>query len=140
MGALIRQSDPAPIRACTVSRDVQAFEFLIDDMEATLGEAWGDLSFEDILVFLDQPDANGLEFIVVAVSQEDSDDMLLIEDVIDAARSRRLGVVLVASDLDAVNLHRLMRAGAGEFLPYPVPEGGLNDAIARVTAPPVPFR
>jgi pilus assembly protein CpaE len=138
MGAVIRQSDPAPIRACTVSRDVQAFEFLIDDMEATLGEAWGDLSFEDILVFLDQPDANGLEFIVIAVSQEDSEDMLLIEDVIDAAKTRQLGVVLVASDLDAINLHRLMRAGAGEFLPYPVPEGGLNDAIARVTAPPVP--
>ncbi len=138
MGALIRQSDPAPIRACTVSRDVQAFEFLIDDMEATLGEAWGDLSFEDTLVFLDQPDANSLEFIVVAVSEEDSQDILLIEDVIDAAKARHLGVVLVASDLDAVNLHRLMRAGAGEFLPYPVPEGGLNDAIARVTAPPVP--
>ena len=43
MGALIKKSDPAPIRACTVSRDVQAFEFLIDDMEAILGEAWGDL-------------------------------------------------------------------------------------------------
>ena len=52
MGALIKKSDPAPIRACTVSRDVQAFEFLIDDMEAILGEAWGDLSFEDTLVFL----------------------------------------------------------------------------------------
>lgn len=136
MGALIKKSDPAPIRACTVSRDVQAFEFLIDDMEAILGEAWGDLSFEDTLVFLDQPDANALEFLVVAVGDDDTHELPLIENVVRNAVARKLGVVLVASDLDAVHLHRLMRAGAGEFLPYPVPEGGLDDAIARVTAPP----
>ena len=139
MGALIKQSDPAPIRACTVSRDVQAFEFLIDDMEAVLGEAWGDLSFEDTLVFLNQPDAASLECLVVAVSDDDTDDLPLIENVVRSAVARDLGVVLVASDLDAINLHRLMRAGAGEFLPYPVPEGGLGDAIARVTAPPPPI-
>ena len=138
MGALIKKSDPAPIRACTVSRDVQAFEFLIDDMEAILGEAWGDLSFEDTLVFLDQPDANALEFLVVAVGDDDTHELPLIENVVQSAVSRDLGVILIASDLDAVHLHRLMRAGAGEFLPYPVPEGSLDDAIARVTAPPAP--
>ena len=37
------QPDPAPIRACTISRDVQNFELLIDDMEAALGESWGDV-------------------------------------------------------------------------------------------------
>lgn len=138
MGAFIKKSDPAPIRACTVSRDVQAFEFLIDDMEAILGEAWGDLSFEDTLVFLDQPDANALEFLVVAVGDDDTHELPLIENVVQSAVSRDLGVILIASDLDAVHLHRLMRAGAGEFLPYPVPEGSLDDAIARVTAPPAP--
>jgi len=138
MGALIKKSDPAPIRACTVSRDVQAFEFLIDDMEAILGEAWGDLPFEDTLVFLDQPDANALEFLVVAVGDDDTHELPLIENVVQSAVSRDLGVILIASDLDAVHLHRLMRAGAGEFLPYPVPEGSLDDAIARVTAPPAP--
>ena len=33
-----------PIRACTVSRDVQAFGLLVEDMETALGDAWGDLS------------------------------------------------------------------------------------------------
>lgn len=138
MGALIKQSDPAPIRACTVSRDVQAFEFLIDDMESVLGEAWGDLSFEDMTVFLKQPDAKGLEFLVVAVSDQDAPDMPLIEDLIQAASAQHIGVILVTADLDAVFLHRLMRAGARDFLPYPVPEGALLEAIARVTAPPMP--
>ena len=60
------QPEPAPIVACTVSRDVQNFEILIDDMESEMGEAWGDLGFEDALVFLDQPDAAALEFIAPA--------------------------------------------------------------------------
>ena len=53
------QSDPAPILACTISRDVQRFDLLIDDLEQDLGEAWGDLNFEDALVFLKQPDSTG---------------------------------------------------------------------------------
>jgi len=137
MGALIRKSEPAPIRACTVSRDVQEFEFLIDDMEAVLGEAWGDLSFSDMMVFFDQPEAQGLEFLVLAVSTEDSLEIDEIESVIMEAHARNLGVILVASDLDPVLLHRLMRAGARDFLPYPVPEHALEDSIARLDATPV---
>ena len=38
-------AEPAPILACTISRDVQNFDLLIDDMENELGESWGDLSF-----------------------------------------------------------------------------------------------
>ena len=63
------QPDPAPIVACTVSRDVQNFEILIDDMEAELGEAWGDLGFEDALVFLSQSDSAALELSLIHISE-----------------------------------------------------------------------
>lgn len=66
------QPQPAPIRACTVSRDVQNFDLLIDDMEAELGESWGDLSFDDALIFLQQPEAGSLEFLAVAVDSNDN--------------------------------------------------------------------
>ena len=112
MGALNRKTEPAPIRACTVSRDVQNFEFLIDDMEAALGEAWGDLSFEDMLVFLDQPEAQALEFLVIAVGADDAAEIEQVETVVAEAHARNLGVILVAADLDPVLLHQLMRAGA----------------------------
>ena len=46
------QPEPSPILACTISRDVQDFELLIDDMERELGESWGDLSFDDAPLFL----------------------------------------------------------------------------------------
>ncbi len=137
MGALVTKTEPAPIRACTVSRDIQKFEFLIDDMELALGESWGDLSFDDMLVFLDQPEAQALEFLVVAVSNEDMADIELIEAVVAEAQSRDLGVILVAADLEPGLLHQLMRAGAREFLPYPVPETALEDSIARLQAPTI---
>ena len=69
------QPEPAPIVACTISRDVQNFDLLIDDMELELGESWGDLSFEDAMVFLNQPEASVLEFVAIAVDQEDEADL-----------------------------------------------------------------
>ncbi len=69
------QPDPAPIVACTVSRDVQNFEILIDDMEAELGEAWATLALTMRWCFLDQPDSAAMEFIAVAVDADDEGDL-----------------------------------------------------------------
>jgi pilus assembly protein CpaE len=52
--------DPAPILACTISRDIQNFDLLIDDMELEMGESWGDLTFEDAREFLTQPTRKAL--------------------------------------------------------------------------------
>lgn len=129
------QPEPAPILACTVSRDVQNFELLIDDMERELGEAWGDLGFEDALIFLDQPEAETLEFIAVAVDAEDEADLARISDVVRAALAHRVKVILVANQISPMVLHQLMRLGADDFVPYPLPDGALHDAIERIRKP-----
>lgn len=126
------QPDPAPVAACTVSRDVQNFELLIDEMEREMGEAWGDLGFEDALIFLDQPEAAELEFIAIALDSEDEGDLSLISDVIRAAREARVRVILVASQISPMALHQLMRLGADDFVPYPLPDGALHEAVARI--------
>ena len=127
--------EPAPVTACTVSRDVQNFDLLIEDMEAELGERWGDLSYEDALVFLGQPEAGTLEFIAVAVDSDDEGDLAQIADVIDAAKARGVKVILVADQLSPSALHQLLKLGAEDFVPYPLPEGALHDAIARLRTP-----
>ncbi|MBE2277645.1 MAG: pilus assembly protein CpaE, partial [Rhodobacteraceae bacterium] len=132
------QPDPAPIVACTVSRDVQNFEKLIDDMEAELGEAWGDLSFADALIFLQQPDSATLQFIAVAVDAEDENDLTPISEVIRAARDRGVRVILVANQISPMALHQLMRLGADDFVPYPLPDGALHDAVQRIRRPVPP--
>lgn len=132
------QTDPAPILACTVSRDVQNFELLIDDMEQELGEAWGDLSFEDALAFMEQPDAASLEFIAVAVDGQDEADLSRITEVVRTAKARGVKVVLIADQVSPIALHQLLRLGADDFVPYPLPEGALHDAIERMRQPPPP--
>ena len=130
------QPEPQPITACTVSRDVQNFDLLIEDMETCLGESWGDLGFEDALPFLDQPDASELEFLAIALDDEDEGDLSIIGEIIRAAKSRNIKVLLIAEEVSPAALHSLLREGGDEFVPYPLPEGELAQAIERVLTPP----
>ena len=125
-------TDTAPIVACTISRNVQNFDLLIEDMEALLGEGWGDLGFGEALGFLNQPDAEALEFVALAIDEEDEDDLALLSEVIAAAKARRVKVILIAEDVTPAALHQLLRGGADEFVPYPLPEGELRAAVARL--------
>ncbi len=122
----------APVRACTVSRDVQNFDLLIEDMEMELGEAWGDLTFAFAMKYLDQPDARELEFLAIALDDEDAGNMAQIEAIIQRARGLDIEVILIAEELGPIVLHRLLRLGASDFVPYPLPEGALHDAIGRM--------
>ena len=130
-----RKQEPAPIRACTISRDIQNFDLLIEDMEAELGEGWGDLSFEEARTFFDQPEAEALDFVAIAVDEEDEERLEAIGGIVAAAKERRIRVILVADELGPMALHQLLRLGANDFLPYPLPEGALHEAIERLNAP-----
>jgi pilus assembly protein CpaE len=126
--------DQAPIIACTVSRDVQIFDLLIEDMEAALGAQWGDLNFEDALAFVNHPDSETLQFLAIALDHEDEQDLGKATNVIAAAKSRGIKVILITEDVSPASLHQLLREGGDEFVPYPLPEGELQSAIDRVQA------
>ena len=130
------QSDPPQIVACTISRDVQNFDLLIEDMEAALGDAWGDLSFEDASAFLGQPDAQALQFVTIAMDAEDEDNLPAISEVIATAKEAGIKVILIAEDVSPTALHQLLREGGDEFVPYPLPENELARAIERVLTKP----
>lgn len=129
------QPEPAPLRACTISRDVQNFDLLIDEMELELGEAWGDLSFEDAVIFLGQPDAAGLEFVAIAVNGKDEAELPRITEIIKAAKERSIKVILIADQISPIALHQMLRLGADDFVPYPLPEGALHESIERIRTP-----
>jgi len=130
--------EAAPILACTVSRDVQNFDLLIEDMENELGESWGDLTFADALTFLRQPDAQALEFIAIAMDDEDDASLPLIRELIQNAKAAQIKVILIAEELSPMVLHQLLRLGADDFVPYPLPEGALQEAISRLRRPAQP--
>ncbi|MCV2868046.1 AAA family ATPase [Defluviimonas sp. WL0002] len=131
------QTDPAPIIACTVSRDVSAFDLLIEDMETELGDSWGDLGFDDAIAFLSQPEADALQFIAVAVDGQDESGMSRVGDVIAAAKAKNIRVILIAEEVSPIALHQLLKLGADDFVPYPLPENALHEAIERIRRAPV---
>ncbi|TMV15145.1 AAA family ATPase [Arenibacterium halophilum] len=136
MSSGMPQPETNPIIACTVSRDVQNFDLLIEDMEAALGESWGDLGFAETLAFFGQPEAQSLEFIALALDGEDEENIVLMSEIIAQAKSRGIGVILIAEDVTPASLHQLLRKGADEFVPYPLPERELQSAIERLRQTP----
>ena len=135
MNILKKKVDEPKLRACTVSEQIEDFDLLIEDMETLLGEDWGDLGFDDAIRFFDQPDASDLEFIALAISGTDTARIKKAEDVIRAAKTHGIKVLIVAGDLGANVLHSLLRSGADEFLPYPLPENELSTTVEKITKP-----
>jgi len=138
MSSSMPQPQMPALVACTVSRDVQNFDLLIEDMETVLGEAWGDLGFAEALAFFGQPEADGMEFIALALDESDEENLVLMGEIITRAKERDIKVIVIAEDVTPAALHTLLRQGADEFVPYPLPEGELSQAIDRVRATPAP--
>ena len=132
-----KQPDTNALIACTISRDVQNFDLLIEDMEAVLGEAWGDLGFAEALAFINQPEAASLEFVAMAIDETDEDDLVMLGEIIALASKKKIKTILIAEDVSPAALHQLLRQGADEFVPYPLPEGELQAAIERLKKPAV---
>ena len=127
--------DPGPIVACTAARDLHAFDGLMAEMDAAVGEGWGELTLEEAEVYLGQPDADALEFLALAVGPEDEGDLDLVGRIVAAAKARGTAVILVAREVRPAALHALLKLGAHGFVPHPLPEGELAAAIARLPAP-----
>jgi len=134
----VLQPEPAPIVACTIARDVSNFDLLIEDMEAELGESWGDLTFDDAAQFLGQAEANALEFVAIAVDSDDEGDLPRISGIVTLAKDMGLKVILITEEISPMALHQLLRLGADDFVPYPLPENALHDAIERLHKAPAP--
>ena len=108
------------IRACTVSRDVQNFDLLIEDMETEFGESWGDLTFAEAHAFMSEPDAGALEVIAIALDDADEPSVNIVRAIIEKAAARGIHILLIAEALSPILLHQLLRAGAEDFVPYSV--------------------
>jgi pilus assembly protein CpaE len=80
--------EPQSIIACTISRDVQKFDLLIEDMGAVVGDRWGDISLDEAEAFLGQPDAQSLDFLVLAIDSRDEGELDRLVPIIVAGRSK----------------------------------------------------
>lgn len=120
---------PDPLRAVAVSRDLQRFDLLIDDMEAELGQGWADLDFENALAFFQQDDARRLEFAVIAADRDDAAHLPAVAEVIKQARRVGLRTILVVDGLGEADRATLIAAGVDDWTTYPLQENALAKAL-----------
>lgn len=125
--------------ACAIARDIDAFDLLIEDMEAEFGENWGALTYDAAPGVFGSELGKDLKLLTVAVDKNDEEDLTPVATVIRSAREAGVKVILIPHDLNTVALHQLMRMGSDDFAPYPLPEGALKDAIERVSKEPEPM-
>ncbi|MGB1234677.1 MAG: AAA family ATPase, partial [Planktomarina sp.] len=127
--------DPNPsiaLQACMVAREPQAFALLIEDIDDVIGQEWGELNHAEAHMFLSQQEAKFMDCIIVAVDEDDRDNLPAVEAVLHRAQTIGVPALLVAEDLTASELHQLIQAGARDFIPYPLPKGALASAYTKI--------
>ena len=70
-------------------------------------------------------------FVALALDSEDEDDLATINEIIAVSKERKIKIVIIAEDVTPGVLHQLLRQGADDFVPYPLPEGALDEVIER---------
>lgn len=129
-------TEQSPIKACTVSRDVQNFDLLIEDMETCLGDAWGDLPLATAATYLSQHGNANFEFIALAIDADDEAEIDMLLHIVKEAKAKNIKVILISEDVSSTVLHNLLNNGADVFAPYPLPEGELASAIEKIRMAP----
>ncbi len=133
--SLVCEEEPRITRACTIARQIEDFDLLIEDMDLVFGEEWGNLDVSDALTFLNTSEAQTVELLAVALDDEDSVNLTTIRAIIENASAQKIKVLLIAEALSPIALHQLLRAGADDFVPYPLPERALQDALNKLNKP-----
>ncbi|MGB0411857.1 MAG: AAA family ATPase, partial [Pikeienuella sp.] len=77
------------------------------------------------------------DYFVIGVQQDTEADVQAAAELINTAREAGLKVVLLAEALSPVSMHALMRAGADDFAPLPLPGSALADCIRGMNDSPV---
>lgn len=121
---------PSPITACTISRDLDGFARLVDEMEAELADGWADLALADAAAFL--RGHAPLKFVVLALDSLDEGNPA-IADAIGAAQKTGCRVVLVPHGLAPAAMQAILRLHPDEVLAYPLSCGALR-MVARDAA------
>jgi len=120
------------VEAYAVANDIRRFDLLVEDLDSELSKNWAPMTFEEGLSKYQKDPFDELEFVVVAVDRADEANLGPAANIISTAKSMGLKVLLVAHELSPIALHQLMRLGADDFAPYPLPEGALMESLQRL--------
>ena len=104
--------------------------------EAFGKDCWTFTTYQNVADALEagaRSEEDGVGYFVVGVQDDDDATLRIANEQITAASELGRKVILLAEALNPASLHGLMRAGAGDFAPLPLPAGALNDCVARLS-------
>lgn len=130
MGLLKVKAEEVEVYA--IARDIAEFPALTEDLNRELSGRWSPLELKKGESAIKAGVGPDLEIAIVAVSKDDETDLSPATRVIQAARDHGLKVILVVKDVSPMALHQLMKVGADDFAPYPLPDGALSESITRM--------
>ena len=132
MALTLKKEAPQKFEAYAIANDMRRFDLLVEDLNTELPNSWHSLSMEEGLKAYQADPFDELEFVIVAVDRADEENLGPAANVISTAKSLGCKVLLVAHELTPVSLHQLMRLGADDFAPYPLPDGALAESLERL--------
>ena len=136
--AVALRETPEQVRVCTITSDLPRFGLLVEELDGFAPEAWGNLTLEEAPDWLAGEHGGALEFAALVLGPEDEEDLEPALAVVRRAHELSITLLVVARDLSPATLHRLLSEGASGFLPYPLPDGALAQAVARLQQPETP--
>ena len=106
---------------------------LSDRLDDAFGvDGWTAVSLKSAAGAVDKVASAGGSFVVVGLQRDDDLALSQAKTLIEKAKAAEMKVVLLAESLSPASIHALMRAGADDFAPLPLPPAALADTVARL--------
>ena len=130
---LLRKENTDQADAVVVFPAADSAKALSPQLDEAFGvEGWVASSFKTADSMLREVAASGGSFMVIGVTSEDEANISAARELIGDAKLSGLKVILLAEALSPASMHAMMRAGADDFAPLPLPIDALSDSAARL--------
>ncbi len=96
------------------------------------GDGWVAADIRSAMGAVHDVAAEGGRFLVIGVREEAEAELGAARELIAEAKLSGLKVILLAESLSPAAMHGLMRAGADDFAPLPLPPSALAESVARL--------
>ncbi len=105
---------------------------LSDSIDEVFGKSsWASDSYDGARSAIFKDANPGSKVVLLAIDREDDDGLKRAETFVTEITSCGAVCVLIVADLSTAAVHRLMRAGAADFAPFPLPDGALLQSTNR---------
>lgn len=113
----------------------EAARALADHLDDAFGvDGWKSTALRGATGLVERVASGGGAFLIVGFHEAQEEEITAARELIELAKSHDMKVVLLAESLSPRAIHSLMRAGADDFAPLPLPTAALADSVARLRA------